>query len=840
MLLTTTPALSTPALSTPALSGRRVFHVVSIAALFCTAIFASLSPIAHAQAAARKPLVPLRTVFWFNNYDPNRTVWNEGKVYHSPDTTVKTASSPSHDFQVWRDKQITGLPIQPVDGVRALVFDTVNPGNWNVHFIMGSGNPVNLDRVGPAPVLHLRVKWGTILPDNAGDLTITLGKADLSLAQYVTPSTTKWQNVSIPLADFQRRDPSLDLTHTWGITISGAHKYAAESVIYFSEMSVLPATSPAALREDLIKVDLNGWRPGDPKLALFTYPYPSAEGGPPPEGRFAVRNAATNKIVYTGHLVPQYGSPQWNQTGDAVYAANFDAVTAPGRYQIEVPGVRIGADHFTAKSVVFPVSDGVYTKEFRDALRFFYYERGGYPIVNPYAEGYTRPAMYPNTAAIHYHYASAAGNYHYTNPVRNVLGGWCDAGDPSLQVPDHGAAIWWLSNALRDFGARVPARSLNLPEAAPGVSDIAPLMNYGLQWMTKMCNPDGSVINSAGWENGKTEELTDADSVAAEWATAGFAKAYTVLKDVPGYRRDANTYLALAKRSWAWLQAHPKPVTQVTASSPVDPTYDAQGRVLAAVELYNATGEAQYHQDFLKPFQASGDNVLTAWGGAGQGDPKDKVMGYLNFALQFAYLDYIETKQPTADKTVQHVLKEAFLRQVRVAAYDPTGQRRPYLPQTPYHFAMLDPSHLYWGSNDNVLSVLGVVLLRAYHWTGDRHYRDAALDELHFINGRNPVGRDFVTGESPDYAHGADFYSQLWLNLHHQAPGVVGAFIKADNQLNAYIPQPWKRFISFQEASTEEPDIGWNCEFAYFTAAFAQPLAPDSKNQGDRTKRKDH
>ncbi len=813
----------------PSLPARRVTRVtVSLAAVLGVLLFACAPPASAQDPAARKPLFPVRTVFWFSNYDPTRTVWNEGKVYHSPDTQIRTATSPSHDFQVWRDKTVTGLPIQLVSGVRALVFDTVNPGNWNVYFIMGSGNPVNLERVGPAPVLHLRLRWGTILPDNAGDIDITIGKAKLPLGRYVTPARARWQDVNIPLSDFQRADPSLDLTHTGDIQFSGAHTYPAESVIFLSEMCVVPAPGPAALREDLVKVDLNGWRTHDPKRALFTYPYPASEGGAPTDARFDVRNVATGRVVCAGRLVPRYGPPQWNQTGDAVYAADFDAVKTPGRYQVEVPGVRIGADRFTARSVVFPIGAGVYTKEFRDALRFFYYERGGVPIVNPYAEGYTRPAAYPNTAAIHYHYAASAGNYHYTDPVRNVLGGWCDAGDPSLQVPDHGAAIWWLSSALRDFGPKAPAHSLDLPEVTPGVSDIAPLMNFGLHWMTKMCNPDGSVLNSVGWENGKTEELTDADSVAASWAAGGFAKAYTVLKDLPGYRHDADTYLALAERTWGWLQAHPKPVTQVTAGSPIDPTYDAQCRVFAAVELYNATGDAQYNRYFLKPFHASGDNVLTAWGGAGQGNPQDRVMGYLNFALQFAYLDYADSSRSTADRTVQHVLKAAFLRQARVAAYDPTGARRPYLQQTPYQFAMLDPSHLYWGSNANVLSVLGVVLLRAYRWTGDIQYRNAALDELHFINGRNPVGRDFVTGESPDYEHGADFYSQLWVNLRHQAPGVLGAFIKADNQLNAYIPQPWKRFISFQEASTEEPDIGWNCELAYFTAAFAQPLAPYS------------
>jgi endoglucanase len=782
---------------------------------------------AQGQTSIVRPLFPIRTVYWFNNYDPNRTVWNEAQLYHSDDTTIKTTESPSFDFQVWQEKEITGLPVVPIDGTRALVLDTVNPGFWNAYFIMGSGNVVNLDRVGKSPILRLRVKWGTILPGNAGDIKITVGKAGLSLGDYVKPSTTTWQDVNIPLADFKQSDPTLDQTHVQNIALSGAHKYTAESIIYISELCVVPGVGPKYLREDLVKVDLNGWRPADPKLALFTYPYEDSEGGPPKNAAFSVVNAISHKVVYSGKLVRQFGPPQWNQTGDDVYAINFDKVVKPGRYFIEVPSVRIGTDVFTAKSVAFTINDDVYTKEFRDGLRYFYYERGGYPIVNPYGEGYTRPAAYPNVVAIHYHYASAAGNYHYTQPTRDVLGGWCDAGDPSLQIPDHGAAIWWLSNTLRDFGLKIPNHSLDLPEVTRGVSDVAPLMNYGLQWMTKMCNPDGSVLNTVGWENGKTEELTDCDSVAASWATEAFAKAYTVLKDIPGYQGDAKTYLALAKKSWVWLEAHPRPVTQVTPSSPIDPNYDAQCRVLAAVELYNATGEDKYDQFFLKPFKASGENVLTAWGGAGQGDPNDKVMGYLNFALQFAYLDYVESPQSGADKSVQHILKEAFLRQARVAAFDPTGERDPYLKQTPYHFAMLDPSHLYWGSNDNVMSVLGVVLLRAYKWTGDVQYRNAALDELHFINGRNPVGRDFVTGESPDYEHGADFYSQLWLNLHHQAPGVLGAFIKEDNQLNAYIPQPWKRFISFQEASTEEPDIGWNCEFAYFTAAFANPLAPE-------------
>ena len=295
-------------------------------AFFALAGQAVLSPGVQAQVQAgparsdlTRPLFPQRTIFWFNSYDPGRTVWNEAQVYHSADTTVRTATAESHDFQVWRDKQITGLPVETVDGVRSLVIDTVNPGDWNLHFIMGSGNVVNLDRVGPAPILHLRMKWGTILPDRLGDVKISVDKASVLLSQYATPSTTKWQDVNIPLADFQRAVPGLNLSQTGGISLSSVHRYAAESVFYLSEMCVVPALGPAALREDLVKVDQSGWRTRDPKRALFTYPYAASEGGVPPNARFDVRSTGTNKVVYAGHLIrrdateskfPAFGSEQ--------------------------------------------------------------------------------------------------------------------------------------------------------------------------------------------------------------------------------------------------------------------------------------------------------------------------------------------------------------------------------------------------------------------------------------------------------------------------------------------------------------------------------------------------
>lgn len=771
-----------------------------------------LAAAAPAQTGDPGRFFPLHTVFWFNNYDPSRVAWTQCQIYHDPQTVVRTVTSTANG------KQVVGLPVEMVDNTRALVLDTTNHNYWNIIFLIGSGAAVNLKRIvdqpGQSPVLHLRIKWGTILPGNANELTVQMDKAEIPLSRYAQPSQS-WQDVDIPLADLAAGDAKFDPTHVFGIKIAAANTYAGESIVYISEMCVVPGTVPSEMSRDLVKVDESGWRPTDPKIALVSYP-PGEFGAAPTT--FLVRNTTTGKVAFTGKLVRIKGTPEWGLAGDVVYAADFHSLKKPGRYRVEAPSLETSSAPFT-------ISPNVYNRAFRDSLRYFYYERSGVPIEGPSAEGYVRPAVCPDNFAAAYHFSASAGNYKYTRPTRDILGGWLDAGDTSLQLPDHAAACWWLLEALERFGGKVPAGSLDLPEKTPaGDSDLVPLTDWGLRWMAKMWNPDGSVLWGAAWANGPDQQIGDINTVSASLLAGTFAKAYLDFRRLPGYRSEADSYLAKAEQSWKWLMAHPKPMTAVTESA-IDPSYDRQCRMFAAIELFNATGDPQYNLYFDAPFRTSDNDPLDAFGDITTGYDKDHVMGYLNGPIEFAYLDYVESKQPGADHAAQQAIKQAFLHQAAVAAYDPTGQRTPYLKQNPYRFAMLFPGHLYWGSNANVLSVIGAVLTKAYDWTGDPGYLRAALENLHFINGRNPVDRDFISGEAPDYWHGTDFYSQFWLDLNHQPPGVSGAFINVDSGLTDTIKDPWKRFVNYQEASTEEPDVGWNCEYAYLAGYFAAKLS---------------
>lgn len=109
---------------------------------------------------------------------------------------------------------------------------------------------------------------------------------------------------------------------------------------------------------------------------------------------------------------------------------------------------------------------------------------------------------------------------------------------------------------------------------------------------------------------------------------------------------------------------------------------------------------------------------------------------------------------------------------------------------------------------------MAMVLVRAFEWTGDSNYQAAAVDALHFICGRNPVNRVFVSGYG-DYRRGSDFYSHFWTNLLHQPPGYLGGNINVDGTAQPVVESPWKRFINTQDADMTEPGVYWNSAFAW-------------------------
>ena len=769
----------------------------------------------HGQIEAGQ--LPLASVRYFNPYQ-NPTNWGGwgSSIYQGSGASVRNVNGT--------------LPVDNLSGTQALVLDAVNPpgGWWNVLFKV-SGNSLNYLRTGTNPAIHLRLKWSAIPTNGAWNMNIQVGNAALPLSRYVSASTNLWQDVYIPASDFSAAAAGLDLTHIWQIALLAAGNYQDHCILDIAALDLVPSATQLQYTE-FAKVNQLGYAPLMPeKLAVVSWE-PGTLGTPPTW--FQIVNVATSQIVLTGavtRFVPPniWQAPDWQRDGDLSYQADFGALRTPGVYRLELP--EIGA-----RSGDFSIATNVYQRLFRDALRFFYYSRAGVPILEPYAEGCARAAVHADSTNASYNYDPNHGHFNFgANTTRDVHGCWFDAGDTHIDVPNTATACWFLLETLRDFGPNVPGNSLNLPESNPSQTDLIPLISWGLDWIKRMQNADGSVNNYLlGNPNSaaQPQQVSDISSFATACAAAAFAKAYVVMGNALPPDQSADL-LSRSQLAWSWLQANTNlvqprlPMTNGVDPGGDDPSwgdafFDKRCRAFAAVEIFEATGNARFNSFFTALFNQNGGSPLNGavFGANTTGYGSDNVISYLNHPLNFAFMDYARSAR-AVDPTIQAALKSTFLHQADVLTN--------YAGLSGGHVPMLYPFHLYWGSSGGVLTPSAMVLVRAFERTGNPSCPRTAIQALHFICGRNPVNRVFVSGYG-DYQHGSDFYSVFWTNLLQQPPGYLGGNINVDGSAQMVVQYPWKRFFNSQDADMTEPGVYWNSAFAWLAGYAANDAMPPS------------
>lgn len=713
------------------------------------------------------------------------------------------------------------VPINSSQGAGSLVFTTTRPGGggWcNIQFKLDGGHSVNFLRYGDQPLLYMRVKWGAIA--SGAGLTVRLyddysiwnsysiysgypgpyasHSASVNFLNYVSPSTS-WQNVYIPMADFIAANPQIDLTRISFIEFSTTGSYSATNTLYIEKMKIIPDIVNEY--KDMIKVNQIGYTPAGKKIAIVSY----LEGTVSPAPTyFQLKDAATNDIVYQGSL--QFISPyssSWNQTGDTVYHADFSSYTTPGRYFIHCPELAQTSPEFT-------IGKRVFDQPLRDTLRFFYYARSAQAIVEPYAEGHTRPAIYTNNTNCVYDYDDddPAKMYDYDPEnrritYRNVAGGWFDAGDLHLDIHNNVTTLWFLLEMLEHQKQKLGPDVLNLPESDGSTNDLLLLIKYKLDWFKKMQNTDGSVHFIVICYNGvqSAQKVSDVSTGSACILAGTFAKAYSLFADVPSMQSYADDLLARAELSWSWLMAH------TSTYNPKQPDgsehyyggvclpNDSTFRQYAAIELYIATGNSTYHNYFTSRYSSA----VTSMQGI--------------TAIGKGHMDYAETTRPV-NTAIRNEIRNAYIT-LADTLVNRTGR-------SPYRIPINSTGDITWGSSGKI-ACYAYTLIRVYEWTGNTIYRDTALDALEWISGRNPVSRIFITGYG-DYLHGTDIYSFYWFDHENPVPGYLCGNINAYDFLRNYIKYPWKYYMNIQNASTLEPCLPWQAEACYLYGYFADDL----------------
>ena len=538
-----------------------------------------------------------------------------------------------------------------------------------------------------------------------------------------------------------------------------------------------------------IKVDQAGYLPAAPKIAVVAAQKPATE--------FLVRRSAGDAVAWRGK--PSASRPDAD-SGDAVQLANFSALSESGRYYLEVPGV--------GRSWNFAIGADVYQRAYYLAMRSYYGQRCGTAVdLGPEFPGFRHDACHLEGA---WHASSGK-----TGP-RASHGGWHDAGDYGRYVVNSGISTGTLLWTWEMFGARLSPIKLNIPESGNGTPDILSEIKWNLDWMLSMQDDDGGV-----WPKQTSERfcgfiMPEKDTLVSyvmgagqepyktSCATADFAAVMAIAARAfrPFDRAYADRSLVAARKAWAWVEKHP----DVTFHNPPGVNTGEYGddncadeRLWAAAELWRTTGDAPYENYFLAHYA--------------EFHPAATRPQWWSKVSNLALWTYVlgGGKNAAASSAIQ---KESLAAADQIVERTTANGYRNSLARIDYE----------WGSNGNVANYgMQLVVANAFH--PDPRYRNAALENLHYLLGRNTFSLSFVTqvGEHP-YRHphhrpsAADNNPEPWPGLLSGGPNPERGDAAA-KKLPPDLP-PAKVYVDDEGSySTNEIALNWNAPLVFLLAA---------------------
>lgn len=544
----------------------------------------------------------------------------------------------------------------------------------------------------------------------------------------------------------------------------------------FSLSAATPALVPAPA-VSAIRLNTVGYLPTSPKHA-------SLAGVPATV--FTVIRVADGAIALSGTV----GTPILNRdTGELLSDLDFSALRTPGEYRISLPA--------TADSPAFRIAPDLYREPLILATRAMYLWRCGVAVDGDWhGDHFHHDACHLDDAWLDH-----IDGRHEKRPSP---GGWHDAGDYNKYVVNAGVTVGSMLRAWEDFPA-IRALPLNLPESGGPLPDFLAEIKFETDWLLTMQASDGSVYTKVSTENFGAFILPEEEKTPRYFCPAGTPAAADFVamlsQAARAFRPYAPAYadrcLAAARHTRAYLAAHPAdtPPDQSKFHTGGYPTQDVDDRLWAAAEFWATTGDGAALKETEARLRAlePGFDENFDWA-------EVKNLGLLTYLFSNR-----EGRDPALVATVRKNLLavgDTLVAKARVHGY-----ARP-----------LDVTY-YWGGNGGVARQT-LLLQAAYRLTHDQAYRDAALDAVNHLLGRNVHGRSYVTGlgfAPPLHPHdrrsGGDRVDAPW-------PGyLVGG------------PHPTARdWQDVQpDAATNEIAINWNAALIYAFAGFVDEPAPPSR-----------
>jgi len=543
---------------------------------------------------------------------------------------------------------------------------------------------------------------------------------------------------------------------------------ASEHTIELSGIRITPSSWNYGVKANQI-----GYLSNDEKRCTFAYDAGDV---------FDVINADTGEVVYSGAIK---GKSVDDDTGETDCWGDFTNVTTPGTYLIRS---QIGVSSYT-----FAIGNQVYDQLSSSLLKMLSLQRCGQNLDASWAGSLSHDECHTSSATIY-----------RTTDTRDVTGGWHDAGDYGRYIKTGSKAVNDLLFAYLYNTSSISDQN-NSVQSGNGTSDLLDEARYELEWMLKMQDSDGGVFNKVLTANIAETILPEQDNQplyileTETTATADFggtmAVAAIAYKSVdPDF---ADKCLSASIKAETYLNSNTtlydkRNPSDINGGEYLDNT-DSDGRFYTEIALWVATGDSSYLESAKNIYQSDTTAV--------QG---------ISWSNNGGYGRYLYLMQPDAqaadskfyDEMLSSLTSDAdlILGLINSSGYN----------------ASIDT--YVWGSNGSV-SDNGVLLTMAYDATGKQEYRQAAIEQVSYIFGRNSLDMSFVSG----------FGSKYPKNVHSriaQVKGVIlpGALVGGPDasredpvtqSLAADTANAKVYSDSFESYSTNEISIYWNASLIH-------------------------
>ncbi|TQV65204.1 MAG: glycosyl hydrolase family 5 [Halothiobacillaceae bacterium] len=458
-----------------------------------------------------------------------------------------------------------------------------------------------------------------------------------------------------------------------------------------------------------IMVNQAGYMNGLPKTALLL----NSDDAP-----VLLRHADTNKVAEL--IVP---APPRIVDGMSIREVSFGALRTHGRYRLTQ-----GALH----SPAFEIGPWPYAGVSNLLMRAYYLQRCGVAI-HDQKTGLKHAACHLGDGVIAHADAINAKGAPWP-----AMGGWHDAGDYGKYIAPAAVTVARLLDIYERRPDRYPDGQLDIPESGNGKPDLLDEVRYELDWMLRMQRQDGAVyrkLSGARWPEEAGPERDHQPRLVYGISSPETGKFAAVMAQAARVYRKTDRDLSerclmAARKAWHWLEQNP--------DMRVDhrPGDDAGSGGYMASDI---DGEAALHTDRDDRLAAAGELFVTT------GEiPFLEVVQALAPSSPYTLFEWKDHSALVLWTLLQHPDKR--LDELRPIIKSRLLERASAILQRVHnHPFRLANTRFIWGSN-KMTAEEGITLLHAYTLTGDKVYRDAAADQVHYLLGRNAFGISFVSG----------------------------------------------------------------------------------------------